>query len=78
MPGQDLCLGTSGEDCTNTYVVEPNDTCDKVAHAHKIDLGVLYHNNPQLDAKCDNMYIGEVCLIGLSMTRWKSYFTCNR
>jgi hypothetical protein len=66
MPGQPLCLGTAGADCDDTYVVEPNDTCEKVAAAHKTDLGVLYHNNPQLNAKCDNMYIGEVCSLGLS------------
>ncbi|KAN0104028.1 carbohydrate-binding module family 50 protein [Russula decolorans] len=65
MPGQVLCLGTPGADCNNTYVVEPNDTCEEVATAHKVDLGVLYHNNPQLNAKCDNMYIGEVlCVAG--------------
>jgi hypothetical protein len=67
MPGQVLCLGTPGDDCNDTYVVEPNDTCEKVASAHSVDLGILYHNNPQLDAKCDNMYIGEVCLLGLSI-----------
>lgn len=66
MPGQVLCLGTPGADCNNTYVVEPNDTCEKVAAAHSTDLGVLYHNNPQLNGKCDNMYIGEVCLFGFS------------
>ena len=66
MPGQTLCLGTSGDDCTDTYVVIPNDTCEKVAHAHKADLAILYHNNPQLNKKCDNMYVGEVCLLRLS------------
>ena len=72
MPGQALCLGTPGDDCTDTYVVEANDTCEKVVAAHgpKLDLGILYHNNPQLNTKCDNMYIGEVCLLELS-TRWE-------
>jgi len=63
MPGQSLCLGTAGEDCTDTYVVQPNDTCEEVADAHKVDLGVLYHNNPQLHPTCDNMYIGEVLCV---------------
>jgi hypothetical protein len=66
MPGQPLCLGTAGEDCTDTYVVQPNDTCEEVADAHKVDLGVLYHNNPQLHTKCDNLYVGEVCVLGFS------------
>jgi len=63
MPGQVLCLGTSGDDCTNTYVVKPNDICHDVAAAHKIDLAIFFHNNPQLDAKCDNLYIGEVVCV---------------
>jgi LysM repeat protein len=67
MPGQSLCLGTAGQDCTDTYVVQPNDTCEEVANANKVDLGVLYQNNPQLNnPTCNNMYVGEVCVLGLS------------
>jgi LysM repeat protein len=66
MPGQVLCLGTPGADCNDTYVVEPNDTCESVAAAHNADLGVLYHNNPQLNGKCDNLYIGEVVCVANS------------
>ncbi|KAH9997141.1 hypothetical protein BJV74DRAFT_826891 [Russula compacta] len=63
VPGQTLCLGTHGQDCTATYVVQPNDICKKVTHDHHIDLAVLYHNNPQLNAGCTNMYIGEVLCV---------------
>jgi len=63
VPGQVLCLGSPGHDCCTTYVVEPNDDCYKVADAHHIDLHMIYQNNPQLDAKCDNMYIGEVLCV---------------
>ena len=62
-----MCLGTAGQDCTDTYVVQPNDTCEEVADANKVDLGVLYQNNPQLhNPTCNNMYVGEVCVLGLS------------
>jgi len=65
MPGQTLCLGTSGEDCTTTYVVRPNDDCNIVASKNNINTTVLSINNPQLNADCTNMYIGEVlCVAG--------------
>ena len=60
MPGQTLCVGTSGQDCTTTYVVQPNDDCDIVASNNNINTTVLYVNNPQLNTDCSNMYIGEV------------------
>ncbi|KAA1477848.1 hypothetical protein DENSPDRAFT_845056 [Dentipellis sp. KUC8613] len=59
-PGQNLCLGTQGEDCSTTYVVQPDDTCDAVMQAHAINSTILYANNPQIDAQCANLYIGEV------------------
>jgi len=65
LPGQTLCLGTSGKDCTTTYVVKPNDDCDMVSSAYNINTTVLSHNNPQLNADCSNLYIGEVlCVAG--------------
>jgi len=63
MPGQVLCLGTADDDCSTTYVVKPNDDCYEVAAAYNIDLGVLYHNNPQINGECSNMYIGEVLCV---------------
>jgi len=64
-PGQSLCLGSPGEDCTNTYTVKPNDDCYGVAAAYNINTTILSLNNPQLDAGCDNLYIGEVlCVAG--------------
>ncbi|KAH9042432.1 hypothetical protein EDB85DRAFT_2131063 [Lactarius pseudohatsudake] len=62
LPGQPLCLGHSGKDCTTTYVVKPNDDCNIVSSAYNINATVLSHNNPQLNADCSNMYIGEVCV----------------
>jgi len=64
-PGQNLCLGSPGADCTSTYVVKPNDDCDIVASNNKINSTLLRANNPQLNGGCTNMYIGEVlCVAG--------------
>ncbi len=58
--GQNLCLGTEGEDCSNTHVVEANDTCDILYNTYGINSTILYNNNPQLNSACDNLYMGEV------------------
>ncbi|KAG8742625.1 hypothetical protein FRC10_001174 [Ceratobasidium sp. 414] len=61
--GQVLCLGTKGEDCTITRTVAAGDTCDKVMMGAAINDTVLYHNNPQIDEYCSNIYIGEVLCV---------------
>ena len=61
-PGESLCLGWSGEDCSTVHVVRMDDTCDEVAADHGINTTMLYFNNPQLDSECSNLYIGEVRL----------------
>jgi len=66
--GQTLCLGTSGGDCTTTYVVKPNDDCYVVSSAFNINTTVLSDNNPQLNADCSNMYIGEVLCVAGTVT----------
>ncbi|KAI9057175.1 carbohydrate-binding module family 50 protein [Trametes sanguinea] len=61
--GQVLCLGTEGEDCTTTHVVQPDDTCDGITGNYNINATLLYANNPQIDGACDNLYIGEVLCV---------------
>ncbi|KAJ3484280.1 hypothetical protein NLI96_g5750 [Meripilus lineatus] len=63
IPGDQLCLGTEGQDCTQTYVVKPGDICEDVANNHRINATVFYQNNPQLNADCDNLYDGEVVCV---------------
>ena len=58
--GQTLCLGLAGQDCTTVYTVQAGDTCDAIATASSINTTMLNTNNPQIDAACDNIYIGEV------------------
>jgi LysM repeat protein len=65
MPGQTLCLGNVGEDCTTTHVVASGETCDAITQAAGINKAMLYGNNPQINADCTNIYIGEVlCIAG--------------
>ncbi|KAG6376602.1 hypothetical protein JVT61DRAFT_1584 [Boletus reticuloceps] len=59
-PGSTICLGWAGEDCSTTYVVQPDDTCDDISYAYNINETIFYDNNPQLNADCTNLYIGEV------------------
>jgi len=59
-PGENLCLGWSGDDCTTTYVVQPNDDCDIITSMANINETILYMNNPQINSDCTNIYIGEV------------------
>ena len=61
-PGEVLCLGTEGEDCTTTHVVASGDSCDGLMSTYAINATLLYNNNPQIDSACDNIYTGEVCL----------------
>ncbi|KAG9087065.1 hypothetical protein FRC06_002754 [Ceratobasidium sp. 370] len=61
--GQVLCLGTKGEDCTITHTVAAGDTCDRVMMGAAINDTVLYHNNPQIDEYCSNIYVGEVLCV---------------
>ena len=59
-PGQSICLGYVGEDCTTTYVVKSGDSCEQIISNHGINSTLLYSNNPQIDEECSNIYIGEV------------------
>ncbi|KAF9043037.1 hypothetical protein BJ165DRAFT_217511 [Panaeolus papilionaceus] len=63
MPGQELCLGTAGEDCTETYTVIADDSCEGIASAGGFNSTILHLNNPQLTEECDNLYIGEVLCV---------------
>ncbi|KAF8650729.1 hypothetical protein AX16_005102 [Volvariella volvacea WC 439] len=65
VPGSSICLGYEGEDCSTTYVVRRDDTCEGIQAAHGINSTILYLNNPQINEACDNIYIGEVlCVAG--------------
>ena len=56
-----ICLGFVGQDCTNVAVVNSGDTCTSIATTARTSLATLRANNPNVDANCDNIHIGEVC-----------------
>lgn len=58
-PGESICLGLVGEDCSTTYTVQPGDTCAGIAATVGVNMTILLHNNLQLDDSCD-IYVGEV------------------
>ncbi|TFK47267.1 hypothetical protein OE88DRAFT_787581 [Heliocybe sulcata] len=59
-PGDSLCLGYPGEDCTTTYTVQKDDDCSAVMSARGLNTTIFSANNPQIDSSCSNMYIGQV------------------
>ncbi|KAF8874425.1 hypothetical protein BD779DRAFT_1664253 [Infundibulicybe gibba] len=63
VPNKSICLGYSGEDCTTTYVVKPDDSCDLINSKHGINSTILYMNNPQINQACTNIYVGEVLCV---------------
>ncbi|KAI0651649.1 hypothetical protein C8Q79DRAFT_1004924 [Trametes meyenii] len=65
--GQQICLGTEGEDCKTTHVVSADETCDGITGTYNINATVLYGNNPQIDSGCNNLYIGEVLCVANSI-----------
>jgi LysM repeat protein len=65
--GEEICLATEGEDCSNTYTVVKGDTCSKIWDNHGVNSTILYANNPQIDEECSNVYLGEVLCIGDSV-----------
>jgi LysM repeat protein len=62
-PGQSICLGIVGEDCKTTYIVRDGDTCDGIQAKTGINATLLYTNNPQINKRCTNIYIGEVLCV---------------
>jgi hypothetical protein len=67
--GETLCLGLEGQDCTATYIVQPDDTCDEIRKANGVDATVFFANNPQINENCLNLYIDEVSLFSFLLRR---------
>ena len=58
---QELCLGRTGQDCTDVYVVQSGDYCAKIADTAGIPLATLLANNGNINSGCSNLGVGEVC-----------------
>lgn len=63
MPGETICLGTAGEDCTTTYVVKSGDSCGNIQTQFGLNSTLLELNNPQINEDCSNIYPGEVLCV---------------
>ncbi|KAF8528417.1 hypothetical protein BU17DRAFT_73482 [Hysterangium stoloniferum] len=63
MPGQQLCLGTLGKDCTTVHVVQEGDTCNIITSNHGLNATMLVTNNPTINSECTNIYIGQVLCV---------------
>ena len=57
---QILCLGLVGHDCKTIHVVQNGDSCPTIAFKAKITVGELLIDNPNVDANCANINVGEV------------------
>ena len=53
-------MGVTGQDCDEVHVVAEGDFCASIAAAADIELSTLLANNPNVDADCTNIGIGEV------------------
>ncbi|KAH9964190.1 hypothetical protein BC827DRAFT_56327 [Russula dissimulans] len=59
-PGELLCLGLNGQDCTTVAVVKAGDSCGTIANTAGIPVTTLLANNPNVNSGCSNIYPGEV------------------
>lgn len=72
-PGQVVCLGVNGQDCSKIYTVVEDDTCDWIQQQYGIANETLYANNPQINADCTNIYIGEVLCVDTKAFTYPAY-----
>jgi len=57
---QILCLGLVGQDCTTVHVVQTDESCDAITIQANITFADLRTDNPNIDADCTNIVVGEV------------------
>ncbi|OCF34652.1 hypothetical protein I317_01134 [Kwoniella heveanensis CBS 569] len=72
-PDQVVCLGIEGQDCTKVYTVVADDTCAYLQETYGISNETLWSNNPQIDAACDNIYVGEVLCVDTEAYQYPQY-----
>ncbi|KAF9558198.1 hypothetical protein CPC08DRAFT_709825 [Agrocybe pediades] len=63
VPGEVLCLGLQGQDCTSIHVVQEGDFCASIAAGAGISIGDLLFDNPNVNAVCSNIRVGEVLCV---------------
>lgn len=68
--GEALCLGVTGQDCTDVHVVESGDFCALIASNAGIELNTLLANNPNVNSNCTNLGVGEVLCTASNVIRY--------
>jgi len=72
-PGEIICLGIQGQDCTKVYTVVANDTCQWIEEMYGVSNATLVANNPQIDEECSNIYVGEVLCVDTDTFTYPEY-----
>ena len=70
---QTICLGLKGQWCGPVYTVESGDTCHAIADRFHISLHALFLHNPNINAGCTNLGVGEVKKLFQHQVHAKSY-----
>jgi LysM repeat protein len=73
MPDQEVCLGEAAFDCTKVYTVVGGDTCEWIQEMYGMTPDALWSNNPQINAECNNIYIGEVLCVDTETMNYPPY-----
>ncbi|KAJ7154882.1 hypothetical protein C8R43DRAFT_1235156 [Mycena crocata] len=58
------CVGGGGQACGKLYVVKSGDECGTIAGGAGITVARLHALNPQVDASCDNLQVGDILCVG--------------
>ncbi|KAJ3843541.1 hypothetical protein EV361DRAFT_948213 [Lentinula raphanica] len=61
--GEQLCIPGTPSVCSDEYTVESGDICITIANKYNITVAQLESANPEIDAFCDNLQVGEVLCI---------------
>ncbi|KAF8958187.1 hypothetical protein BDZ97DRAFT_1762352 [Flammula alnicola] len=61
--GEVLCLGLVGQDCSTVHVVASGDSCNSIAGQANISTADLLTDNPNINAGCTNIDLGEVLCV---------------
>ncbi|EKM60652.1 uncharacterized protein PHACADRAFT_246692 [Phanerochaete carnosa HHB-10118-sp] len=52
--------------CARNYTVQAGDTCNTIEAAQHVSTFQLTHVNTDIDAACDNLFVGEALCLGIT------------
>jgi len=77
-PGEWICLGLQGQLCGPVYTVEGGDTCEAIADKFGITVQALFLHNPNINAGCTNLGVGEVLCVAPAFNLASQFGINNR